>query len=266
MNDPTVQRLKNSLKSISKETGVSFNRLLKETFLQRFIVRIAYSPYKENLIFKGGLCLKQYLELDRGTKDLDFLLQKIQVDANVIENLFREIAKLNINDSFQFQLTHVQLLEDSNKQYPGYRILLVGRCGNMKEQIQIDLGIDDVVNTKTRMILLLTAHKPIFEASEVELKVYPLEYIFSEKLQTILFRAEFNSRMKDFYDVYKILLSGYLNLEKTRNAIISTFNHRKTSIQIIQMDTTLLEKNWKRFISKEGLSEPDLTTIVSYIN
>lgn len=35
--------------------------------------------------------------------------------------------------------------------------------------------------------------------------MYPLESVLSEKLQTVLARAENNSRSKDFYDIYAIL-------------------------------------------------------------
>lgn len=264
---PEEQRLKAHLKTLSQETGVAFNRLFKETFLQHFIVRVAGSPYRENLIFKGGLCLKQYLDLGRGTKDLDFLLKQVQAEEATLTRVFEDIASIDSQDGFEFRLIRIQLLEDNNKPYPGYRILFAATCGNIKDTVQLDLGVDDVVDTQLARVLLLTVNnKPLFDENSVELQVYPLEYIFSEKLQTIIFRAEFNSRMKDFYDVYQIINSGHLNIEKTVIAIQDTFNHRKTSISQIKLDSQGLQRNWERFLAKEKLQAPTLSELVDEIN
>ena len=267
MPNPVEQRIKSHLKTLSRETGIPFNRLLKETFLQRFIVRIAHSVYRENLIFKGGLCLKQYLALDRGTKDLDFLLRQIQAEEATISSMFGEIAGIDMDDGFQFELSTVRLLDDSNKRYPGYRIVCAARCGTIKDAVQIDLSIDDIVDSRlARVLLLTTNNKPVFEKSSVELMVYPLEYIFSEKLQTIIFRAEFNSRMKDYYDIHKIILSEKLDIDRTRVAIFETFEYRKTAPKIIELDTKSLQKDWSRFLSKDKLSAPELTATIDDIN
>ncbi len=264
---PEEQRLKAHLKTLGRETGITFNRLLKETFLQRFIVRVAVSTYRENLIFKGGLCLKQYLDLGRGTKDLDFLLRQVQVEEATLTGVFEEIASIDRQDGFEFQLTRIQLLEDNNKPYPGYRILFAATCGNIKESVQLDLGIDDVVDAQLARVLLLSVNnKPLFDENSIELQVYPLEYIFSEKLQTIIFRAEFNSRMKDFYDVYRIITSGHLNIEKTVTAIQGTFNHRRTPISQIELDSQGLQRNWERFLAKERLQAPRLGELIDDIN
>jgi hypothetical protein len=42
---------------------------------------------------------------------------------------------------------------------------------------------------------------PIFE-DEISLFAYPAESILAEKLQTVVFRADKNSRMKDYYDIF----------------------------------------------------------------
>jgi predicted nucleotidyltransferase component of viral defense system len=74
MSKAIEQSVKEKLKNISKKEGVAFQILLETLFLERFMVRLATSNYNKNFIFKGGMCLDQYLEMGRETRDLDFLM------------------------------------------------------------------------------------------------------------------------------------------------------------------------------------------------
>jgi predicted nucleotidyltransferase component of viral defense system len=65
MSKASEQSIKERLKNISKREGIAFNILLESLFLERFLVRIAVSKYKDHFIFKGGMCLDQYLDLGR---------------------------------------------------------------------------------------------------------------------------------------------------------------------------------------------------------
>ena len=77
MSKAKEQSIKEKLKNKSRKEAIAFNTLLETFFLERFMARISKSKFKENLIFKGGMCLAQYLSLGRETRDLDFLLHKI---------------------------------------------------------------------------------------------------------------------------------------------------------------------------------------------
>ena len=65
---------------------------------------------------------------------------------------------------------------------------------------------------------------------EIRLILYPLESVISEKLQTVLTRAENNSRSKDFYDIYTILKTktNKINFDSLRVAVSLTFKYRNT--------------------------------------
>ena len=92
---------------------------------------------------------------------------------------------------------------------------------------------------------------PLFEHS-IKLNCYSYEFIFAEKLETIIFRGAANSRMKDFYDIYLMILEGK-SIEKKvlENAILEVFNHRKTPfkfpISFSDDDFNHLELYWKAF-------------------
>ena len=68
MSKSTEQSIQHKLKDISKTLGIPFNSLLEMLFLEWFLVRIVKSAYADKLVFKGGMCLAQFLDLGRKTK------------------------------------------------------------------------------------------------------------------------------------------------------------------------------------------------------
>ncbi len=71
----------------------------------------------------------------------------------------------------------------------------------MKDKIQVDIGVGDVVEPIDCNISFLKYRlNPIFE-SFVSLKVYPMETIFTEKFETVISKCSSNSRMKGYHDI-----------------------------------------------------------------
>ena len=127
----------------------------------------------------------------------------------------------------------------------------VAILGGTRTSISIDICIGDVVEGAEKSIEFLGLKaKPLFEAS-VALQVYPLEYIFAEKLETVIYRGVANSRMKDFFDLWFLIGGSNLDFDKTRQAVANTFKNRRTIIQlitpIIGMDDQA-KRNWNSFV------------------
>jgi hypothetical protein len=55
MSKAIEQSVKQKLKNIEKEQGVELNSLLDTLFLERILVRVGKSNYKDQLVFKGGM-------------------------------------------------------------------------------------------------------------------------------------------------------------------------------------------------------------------
>ncbi len=251
--------LKERIKYLSQAEGRTFNEIWRELILERFLVRISRSEYYEKFIFKGGLLLSHYINIGRETKDADFLVTLITADQPHIEKAFKEICSVHIEDGFHFSFSHITPLEQPHMNYPGFRLNLDLKFGEkMKDKIQIDIGVGDVVDPKTENLELYQYKgKPIFEGS-VTLKVYPIETIFAEKLETLISKGAANSRMKDFHDL--ILLTReekLLNLSKLQTNLIETFNHRKTNLVLpISFDRDDLIKMQQLWLAhRRGLNE-----------
>jgi predicted nucleotidyltransferase component of viral defense system len=194
------QALKDRLQTIAKEKGIPFNSCWKQLLLERFLARLGSSAYANKLIFKGGFLLAYMMRIGRETVDLDFLLIRMKAEKATLEEICKEITAVSLDDGFTFSFANVELLSQPHMDYPGYRITFNTRFAKMKDKIRIDVGMGDVVEPQHREIKLFQYRgKPFFEDS-VSLLVYPVETIFSEKLETVLSKGSKNSRIKDYHD------------------------------------------------------------------
>ena len=265
MSNATEQRIKGEIKDISKELRVPFNLLLNTLVLERFLVRVENSSYAEKLIFKGGMCLSKIIKLGRETKDIDFLLIGAEGNTATITKIIEEISAIDIKDDFIFSQVKVTELSTEHKKYPGYRISLQGQLGQIKNKILVDIGLGDIVRPKILEIELMNSKKPLFEKT-IRLKSYPPEYIFSEKIEAILYLGESNSRMKDFYDCYCLIKKGILNNELLNVAITETMGNRGTQLTLIPNPADSFETKWKNFLKKNRINDLTLDTVILKVN
>lgn len=265
MNSPTEQRVKARLKQISYKTQIPFNSLLDNLFLERFLVRVGKSKYSQNLIFKGGMCLSYILPLGRQTRDIDFLLSNVRSSIAAIQSIMTEIAAIDVSDDIKFGPIEVRELPLNAKKYPGYRISCPGVLGQIRNKITIDIGVGDTVRPRALEIELMGTPNPLFEES-ICLSAYPPEYIFSEKLEAILSLGEFNSRMKDFFDCYRLIEEGALDVMTLKSAIHETTSKRGTPLTQIPKKSDDFLKKWHAFLRKSGLANIDLDVVIKTIN
>lgn len=244
------QALKERLKNIAVMENRTFNEVWRELLLERLLVRIAQSEYRQKFVFKGGLLLSHYIEIGRETKDADFLAKELDAQMNTISDAFDRVCEEKIDDGFFFKNFGISPLLQPHMNYPGFRVDIEVRFHEkMKDRIQVDIGVGDIVEPKVEVIELYHYKgQPIFEES-VSLRVYPMETIFAEKFETIIHKGATNSRMKDFHDLLLICRSGNLLDSKKLSAdIVKTFNNRKTplatSIKLSSDDIANIQKFW----------------------
>ncbi len=272
------QALKDRLKHIATEQNRSFQEVWKLFLLERFLVRLSRSKYNEKLVFKGGLLLSYYLVIARETTDIDLLARRFQTEIPQIKNILIEICAIQIDDGIDMLFESVDELDHAHMNYPGYRVKLNARFGKMRDRIQIDIGVGDAVQSiQIDWPLFQYKAQPLFE-DFISLHVYPVETIFSEKLETIIARGAANSRMKDFHDV--VLLCRQVTLINTANLnenIKTTFLTRGTKMEIpivFSEDEYLrLQRLWAAHLrtleetTKEMLRLPDeISSVVQEIN
>lgn len=89
----------------------------------------------------------------------------------------------------------------------------------------MDIGFGDIVTPSAQR---LTYPCFIDSLPQADILAYSLESVVAEKFQAMIDLSEFNSRYKDFYDVYKILSSYAVDDVVLTEAIQATFLNRGT--------------------------------------
>ena len=250
--------VKAKLMKISLNEKIDFDSLLLRYFQERFLYRCSISKYSDKLILKGGLlliCLN--IPQIRATKDIDFLGENISNKPDKIEEIIKSIAELDYPDGVKFLASSIKsekIREDAD--YEGLRIKIEATLGKAKKKIQIDIGFGDKVFPK---IIKMNFPSLINENSPI-INAYSLESVISEKFEAMVKLSMVNSRMKDFYDVYNLLLNFSYSFKILMEAVKETFNRRNTNLMntpvIFQKEFHLdktRQQQWIAFLNKSKL-------------
>jgi len=173
--------------------------------------------------------------------------------VNKLKIIFEKIANIDLQDGFSFREIKVNELAHPHMGYPGVEVAMMAYFGKTRFKVAIDIGFGDIVDPIKYAIPLTTSSKgDLFERS-VSLSCYPKEFIFAEKLETIIYRGSFNSRMKDFHDLYSMITSPTLFSFHNLEAIIRlVFEHRETKLTLpilFQEDELIRMQNfWSEYL------------------
>lgn len=223
MSQAKEQSIKERVKVIAKTQGRTFSDVWQEVVLERWLTRLAKSKYRKHFIFKGAMCLLRYIDLQRETRDLDFLIKDLQASIEDVRKYLGEVSSLTHDDGFLFDTLDVSLLDHTHMQYPGYSVSVIGHLGKTKTKIFIDIGVgDSVIPTEITMRLLSTEKMPLFE-KDIELWAYPVEAIFAEKLETAVSRSDQNSRMKDYHDLLCLARNDVVDMTLVKDVVLCDY-------------------------------------------
>jgi predicted nucleotidyltransferase component of viral defense system len=248
------------LRNTAKESGATFQQILQQYAIERFLYRISKSKHAQSVILKGALLLKTIgIPSARPTMDID-MLRKGKSDQASLIALVKDCAKLEVEsaDGLTFLADTIAAEEiTKDAEYQGTRILMEARMDNVRLKIQIDFGVGDVMVPGPR-----TVEYPVFlDSDTIRLLAYPVESAIAEKLEAMVARGNANSRMKDFYDVW--VCSNHLdfNADTLLKAISATFKNRETPVPAEEFDA-LTERfadehraQWNAFVKKIGADE-----------
>lgn len=229
MKSAIEQSIKEKIKVLAKERETTFAEIWRNLILERFLTRLAGSSYKEKFVLKGGTLLAKYIPIGRETQDLDFLIQKLSNTEQSLREVLQTICNIDANDNFAFEVSKIKILDHSQLAYTGAEITLSAKFGATRTVMRMDLGFGDRVEPIEYLInLTATLKGPLFD-KRISLQCYPKEFIFAEKLETLVFRGTSNTRMKDFHDLYSLVCLDVLDGSLARKAIQLVFDHRKSA-------------------------------------
>lgn len=211
-------------KKLAKASGLTQLELYQRFMFERILERISVSKYNENFILKGGLLLSAMLGINsRSTRDMDISIKGIDVSQDKMLKILNAILSIDINDKVKFEVVNITDIR-ADDEYGGNKYHLVGKLENLKVALEIDISTGDEITPKE----LNFEYTSIFDNKKIYIGTYNIETILSEKVETILRRGKYNTRMKDYYDVYFFLtkLKNEINLEIFKQALNNTLRNR----------------------------------------
>ena len=208
-------------------------------FFEKILERISKSNYRHNIILKGGLLLSSIIGDDeRTTKDMDATLKSMPLEKENIESIFKEILSIDLEDKVTFEILDIKDIREEDE-YGGFKVNIVATMENLKIHLAVEITTGDKITPKE----IEYNYNSIFENKKIPILAYTTETVIAEKYQTIITRGILNTRMKDFYDIYVLISKNkdIINIENLRIAIKNTFEHRKTEINILEIQEIITE-------------------------
>lgn len=221
--------LKARIRNLAKEKNIPAQVVLQNFMFERLLVRLAASEYKDKFVLKGGMLVASIVGLNnRATMDLDATLKNLPLTPDAIQNALEQVCAVPIDDHVSFEIGTISPIREDDI-YGGYRVSLTARFETILTPLTIDVSTGDVITPHAER------HRftEIFDAEQTyELWAYNIETILAEKVETILRRGVFNTRPRDFYDVYILTATQHYDPALFRQALQKTAAHRGTTDQI----------------------------------
>lgn len=254
----SYKELKEKTKELEKKYNLTHYELLQRFMFERILERISLSKYNNNFILKGGLLLSAMFGINnRTTQDMDTTIKGINVSKEDMVKALNEILSIDLNDDVKFDLVDITDIREDDE-YGGNKYHLMGHLENLNVRLEIDISTGDQVTPKE----LSYDYPMLFEDKKIHIYSYNIETILSEKIETILRRGVYNSRMKDYYDVHMFLtkLKDEINIENFKSAITNTFTKRDSFAflrdyhQILQeiYNYERIEQLWNTYAKKNA--------------
>ncbi len=263
---------------ISKKTGGNnglSQQLYQMYFFEHILERLSKSKYKHNIILKGGLLLASIIGNDeRTTKDMDATLKSLPLEKENIKEIINNILNINIGDNIIYEIVDIKDIRQESE-YGGFKINILAKMETLKVYLAIEITTGDKITPRE----IEYNYNCIFEDKKIPILAYTLETVIAEKYHAIIEKDVYNTRMKDFYDIYVLIndIHDKIDINNLVLAIKNTFNSRGSELnaknireQLEHLKTSeQLNKLWKNYQKTAPYSDnivyEDLFISLNYI-
>lgn len=212
------------LKNISKQQKVDFRFILIRYANERFLYRLSVSDFANQFILKGGNLFTVWQKgiTFRPTVDTDLLCIG-QADEKHLKTIFLKLCKGDYKDGLKFDENSFTISPiRENTEYGGIRVLFHVFLNRARIPLQFDIGIGDAITPAPELV-----EYPVLLNNEIpKIKIYPMATSIAEKVEIMISQGIFNSRMKDFYDIWLLAELFEHDYQTLKDAITNTFTRR----------------------------------------
>ena len=261
------------LLNLAHQKREPYDLVLVRYALERLLYRLSCSEYRRRFVLKGAFLFAVWQQAElRPTRDLD-LLGYGAPDVATLGSMFKAMCSIAVpDDGLEFVADTVrgdEIREDDI--YAGVRIRLTARLGSAQIPLQVDVGFGDIITPPAEEVEFPTLLA--FPAPRV--LAYSMSTVVAEKFEAMVTLGMANSRMKDFYDLWRLAQTATFDGVTLGKAMSATFNQRQTPLPVaapLALTATFSgdsakRRQWQAFLHRNRLggAEPSLGSVIELL-
>jgi predicted nucleotidyltransferase component of viral defense system len=254
------------LLNLARKQGIPFQRLLTLYNQEGLLHRIVSTEYENSIVLKGGLLFYQLQGMvARPTKDIDLLGEDESGSEATLRAILAAASSVDIDDGLEFDHDSIDVAPIAGQtEHGGVRATIVGYLGTARTRLQIDMGFGDVMTGGP----VRRSYRTIFGDRSFSIRTYSDETVAAEKIEAVVSLGVINSRYKDIFDLFELLVVAELSEDKVVNAAANTFRNRQTSLpehpeslSDVHWTAASFVTEWNRFLRRIEAISPGLDVI-----
>lgn len=226
------------LQNRARQEGRGTQELLVMYVIERWLARLARSPYIDDFVLKGGMLLASYGSR-RTTVDADALARHLPATQEAVARRIAEVAAIpndpDHDDGVEFltgTTTTTPIRDDAP--YSGIRVVMEARIATAQVKLRLDISFGDPVVPAPRLVTLPSLRT---DTAPVMILGYPLESVLAEKLATAIELGQANTRIRDYVDIFRLTGDHDFTAEAIVKALRATTGYRGT--ELVAMSTAI---------------------------
>ena len=247
--------LKAKIKNYAKSSNIAAQVVLQNYMFERFLARMSESEYSEKFVIKGGVLIAAIVGLDtRSTMDLDTTLKNLPLTEEKVVEAITNICSIDLGDDVNFETVSIAPIRKDEK-YGGFCVRINAVYDTIVTPLSIDVSTGDVITPSA----VQYEFGGIFDDNvRIKLWGYNIETVMAEKVETALRRGIFNTRPRDYYDIYILGTTQKYDKKLFREALAATAVHRGSTENIADITAILavisssdeLQDMWSKYQKK----------------
>lgn len=221
--------LKAKIKNYAKSSNIAAQVVLQNYMFERFLARMSESEYREKFVIKGGMLIAAIVGLDtRSTMDLDTTLKNLPLTEEKVAEAIKNICSIDLGDDVNFETVSIAPIRKDDR-YGGFCVRFNAVYDTIVTPLSIDVSTGDVITPSA----VQYEFGGIFDDNvRIRLWGYNIETVMAEKVETILSRGIFNTRPRDYYDIYILGTTQEYDKKLFQEALAATASHRGSTENI----------------------------------
>ena len=203
MQFKSMDSWKAQMKKRAQEKKIDVTDMQQRYILEEFASKISHSEHKDNFVLKGGFIVSNLLGIDwRTTRDIDMTFRSTVYSETEIRNILMDVIQVKDDSFFQYEIDTIKegQVDDG---YSGFTVTINALHGKTKLPLKLDISNNTLIYPKA----IENTFKSIFDDKEIRVMSYSIENIIAEKFETTLDRGEYNTRMRDLFDIALLMES-----------------------------------------------------------